>query len=207
MNNQNPVQAILKVIEELDASIVTNNTMFALKEGNAEDIKRQLAVLQSESLELVRAITSEDPPEFYDGIGDCVYVIGSLIKLAPELALEFHAVRESFHIVSLALRGVQPDIWEDVITHSTTEAMKGNLTKFDTNEEDAKATQAAYAKLGVPTVIIELGDEMFVVQSTVTDTNADVVVGKILKSSSRYIRPDFDLVAETYPTVRWGNIV
>lgn len=193
---------VLEVLKAIQEDVKLNNLMFDLSLHNPQDILRQLGVLESETVELATAITTHDPVELFDGIGDCVYVIGSIKQLEPVLWNQFHAVRESLHILHLALCGLRKDSWLEVMTDSAKEAMSNNLTKYDTSLGDAEATQAAYVAQGIKTHITQLSENMFIVQASVTDPAKDVVEGKVLKSTTRHVKPDFANIAEQFE-VNW----
>ena len=197
---------VMKMFAAIEADVATNNAMFNLAVGNSVDIQRQLKVLASETLELSNAISTNNAKEFFDGIGDCLYVVASLKQLEPELWQEFYYVREALHMVLLALHGLEDQDWPLAIMSATREAMKGNLTKFDVTLADAEATALAYNAKGVETKITKLKEDMFIVSASADDKSNDVVAGKVLKSTARYTEPNFAKVA-SYFTVEWESII
>ena len=197
---------VMKMFAAIEADVVTNNAMFNLAVGNSADIQRQLKVLASETLELSNAISTNNAKEFFDGIGDCLYVVASLKQLEPELWQEFYYVREALHMVLLALHGLEDQDWPLAIMSATKEAMIGNLTKFDVTLADAEATALAYNAKGVETKITKLKEDMFIESASADDKSNDVVAGKVLKSTARYTEPNFAKVA-SYFTVEWESII
>jgi NTP pyrophosphatase (non-canonical NTP hydrolase) len=82
----------------------------------------QIKIIESEFNELKAGIANRDIHELRDGIADVLFTV---VGLAHRLSL--------------------PSI-EDFM-----EAVRANLTKFDTSKEDAEKTQAKYEKIGVVT--------------------------------------------------------
>ena len=193
-------------LDNITDDVITNNAIFNLTQYNAKDIVRQIAVLQSETVELASAIRERDNEEYYDGLGDCLYVIGSIKQLEPVLWSHFHAVRESLFIIRTALRGLDEAAWEAVLTKAAQIAMSNNLTKPDVTQEDAERTQQEYANKGIATEIKQLRDDLFIVSATETDESKDVVAGKVLKSSSRHTKPDFSVLTLDFP-IEWSEVL
>ena len=54
-------------LDNITDDVITNNVIFNLTQYNAKDIVRQIAVLQSETVELASAIRERDGEEYYDG--------------------------------------------------------------------------------------------------------------------------------------------
>lgn len=197
-----PVQHFNTILAEFldnqSEDIATNVAMFGLAQDN-ESVIRQLGVLQSESHELVVAIQDADSKEFYDGIGDCLFVVGSIRQLNPTMWMHYHAVREAMFLVNLALLGIAHHRnWQDILVKCIGTAMIGNLTKYDLTEADAQKTVDAYAAKGIVTHIRKLADGKYLTVATNTDPANDVVAGKVLKSITRYTEPNFEAIADDY---------
>lgn len=190
-------QHLVNVFAEITIDLNRNNAMFALSHGNATDMNRQLGVLDSECNELERALTSKDPIEFFDGIGDVTYVLGSLYLMNFDQFPECYEVYRALDLLTLATSQLEHLQIPQLLKDCTVIAMVNNLTKYDVSIEDATKTQNKYEAMGIPTNIVQLEPEMFIVKSSITNEQLDVVEGKVLKSVVRHQKPDFSKVV--YP--------
>lgn len=193
-------QYLANVFAEITVDLNRNNAMFALSLGNEADIHRQLGVLESECNELERALSSKDPIEFFDGLGDVTYVLGSLYIMNGGQFFECFEVYRALDLLTLAVSPVNHTKIPSLLKKCAVIAMVNNLTKYDVSIEDATKTQKKYEAMGIPTNIVQLEPEMFIVKSSITDPQLDVVEGKVLKSVVRHQKPDFSKV--NYPLDR-----
>lgn len=202
------LELLATIFNELHDDFTTNNDMFLLVDGDPVSTVRQLGVLDSEVNELLKAIRDHDAIELFDGIGDVAFVIGTLERIQPLLYHKYNSVVEAYKALFEALDLVNGNEY-DIIMDSIKVAMIGNLTKYDESLEAAQLTADTYLSKGIPTAIRELGNDRdgysgkYVVVSTITDPDLDVVEGKVLKSITRYTTPDFKSVADKY-VIRWG---
>lgn len=168
------------------------NSMFGLVHGNARHIKAQKQQMVEELLELRDAVfVTSNKTEVADAIGDIGFVDLSLALLGT------NAYRIPLMLYSQLGYSTPQDVLQCVAI-----AAKSNLTKSDTSEKDALATQAHYASLGVPTkisrVLLKGTKEIVYINKAEQDAtdNAGKFYheGKFLKSIVRYKEPDFSHV-------------
>lgn len=186
---------LLETLFKIESEAFTKNSIMFNLDGNRQaDVDRQLSVLLSEVNELRRSFETGDIIEFFDGIGDVVYVLGSLWHMNNGTLPDAAQVHTAIFTLATAVHTVKKEDLLPFLTQCTQIAMVNNLTKFDTNIEDATLTKMKYESKGIPTQIVELAPDMFIVKSLITDEDLDVVENKVLKSVVRHTKPDFSVV-------------
>lgn len=203
--------------EALTESIDYDVRLFLKLAGHDEsNLADYIRFYKSEELEMSQGFSDGNIREVIDGYGDTMFVARAYIELSglqnkPTSDVteeDMKMFRRAEAMMNLATQKIQfMIIPKDLDNHNSQTDMslieilsavcKSNLTKFDTNIEDAKATQAKYAAMGVETVItvVEHEDEEWfvnrVAKTVITEDGTEYPENKVMKSI-RYCGPVLD---------------
>jgi len=152
--------------------------------------------------ELLDSVKAKNVIGTLDGIGDTGFVEHSLLLLED---IMFASTPPTLDNVTPLFKGVIEylGLHYDEVNACIQEVSTSNLSKFDTTEDEAKATVAKYIDLGIQVdYVLHAPSKLYYTVSLldqVDKNNKSYHKGKIVKSLTRYKEPCFNKVIDQFP--------
>lgn len=158
-----------------------------------DSIFKQSQQLQEEMYnpnELMDSLNKKDLVGVLDGTGDVGFVLCSVhILINPEDAYDY-AYEEIYQYLSTLTK-----LPKQIVIDCIKEVALSNLSKFDNTEKQSLETKTFYNSIGVTTETSFLENlKVYVTKSSCEQTDKSGKTyhkGKILKSATNYVEPDF----------------
>ena len=167
-------------------------------QGTDEDIDLYKKLLKSEVTEMTNALVDNDIKEVLDGIGDTMFVCLALVIMCERTGRDQEEAFFDMLLPQLVAQAAFGRLQEEEYFLPLKRVALSNLSKFDTNWDEAALTQSNYNRLGVE-LHQAIRPSGYIVSKVFYATDAEKYPKwKVMKSSSNYKEPELDDLISNY---------